>query len=145
MLGERINPQPKPHKREKERRYVPRSNAAGRRIAKAENACSKLAEKRADGLCEFCGEVGNQTQHGLGKQAHPEVRFDGRNLFWSCDPCHRRGERDREWLKLKMGLILGHGQYADLLVRALYGRMDDPREVLAAASAGRFLIEREAA
>jgi hypothetical protein len=36
-------------------------------------------------------------------------------------------------------------QRDELLVRSLFGDMDDPREVIAAASAGRFLIEREVA
>lgn len=136
---------PKPERRgPKAKRRLPRSNTQGRLIARAERACSRLAEKRADGLCEFCGKVGNQTQHHLGKKAWPALRFDGRNLFWSCDACHRRGERDRGWLKSLVRRILGRA-YLDLLIRATHGRMDDPREVLAAASAGRFLIEREAA
>jgi hypothetical protein len=133
---------PKPEPREKKRRHIPRSNKGGRLIKRAENACSRLTEKRAGGTCECCGRRGNQTAHGFGKQAHPEVRFDGRNLFWVCNDCHRRGESDRAWWRKKMRRILGPGQYNELYLRVVFGHMDDPRDVLAAASAGRFLVER---
>ena len=134
---------PKPTREPKQKRYIPRSNAGGRLIARAERACSRLAEKRADGFCEFCAFPGNQTQHFYGKQAHPKVRFDGRNLAYSCDPCHRRGEKDREWLAREFARIVGTLQLNALSLRTIFGNMDDPREVIAAASAGRFLIERE--
>jgi hypothetical protein len=132
----------KPTRAPKERRYIPHSNAAGRRIAKAESACSRLTEKRAGGICECCGGIGNQTAHGIGKGANPIIRFDGRNLYWVCNTCHRRGESDRAWWEDQQIRILGMAQRDALLVRACFGDMDDPREVLAAASAGRFLVER---
>lgn len=146
MLGEPMNPQPKPPPRlPAERRRPRRQSKSGRLITKAGNACSKLAEKRADGLCECCGALGNQTAHGIGKGANPIIRFDGRNLYWVCNLCHRRGEQDREWWEDQQVRILGMGQRDQLLVRSVFGDMDDPREVLAAASAGRFLIERQPA
>jgi hypothetical protein len=42
---------PKPTSQPKPKRYIPHSNPVGRRIAKAEGACSRLTEKRAGGIC----------------------------------------------------------------------------------------------
>lgn len=140
-----MNAIPKPVREPKAKRRIPRSNSGGRLIARAERACSKLAEKRAFSVCECCGMDGNQTAHGYGKQAYPVVRFDGRNLFWVCNFCHRRGERDRQWWIGEMVRILGEQQFNALSLRVQFGRMDSPRDVLAAASAGRFLIERQPA
>ena len=136
---------PKPEPRARERKRVPRSNAGGRLISKAERACSKLAKKRAGGVCEISGKRGTETAHGFSKGSCPSVRFDGRNLFWVTHEVHMRGHEEPEWWRGWMLRLLGIEEYHSLLLRSVFGDMDDPREVLAAASAGRFLIERKAA
>lgn len=138
-----MNAIPKPVREPKAKRYIPRSNAGGRLIARAERACSRLARERVGGHCEICGGRGTEAAHIFGKGAHPNVRFDGRNLVWACHECHMRGHREPHWWMRMVAVLLGEIQLNALSLRATVGQMDDPRLVLAAASAGRFLIERQ--
>jgi hypothetical protein len=108
----------------------------------AERKCSELTRARARGRCEFCGRRGIETAHGFGKGAHPEIRFDGRNLTWACRACHSRGHAEPLWWTAQLIGILGQKQYDQLQLAAIFGTQPDPKDVLEAASRGRFVVER---
>lgn len=121
------------------------TSESGRLEKRAAEACSNIVRDRAVSRCEFCGQRGIEAAHGFAKGPHPSVRFDGRNLFWSCRECHGRGHREPAWWTDQLVAILGRGRYEELAADAVKtGTQPDPADVIAVARKGRFLVERAA-
>ena len=53
-----------------------------------EHLCSELCKVGAGGLCEICGKVGTQAHHHFSKKAFPHLRYELKNLVWTCFFCH---------------------------------------------------------
>ena len=48
---------------------------------------SRLIKLLANGMCEYCGKIGNQTSHFHSRRKR-STRLDPDNAIWSCFTCH---------------------------------------------------------
>lgn len=135
-------PKPTPRLSKQKKRVNPITRTQGT-VLQARAACSRLVKARANGRCEVCGGRGTEAAHIFGKGAHLNVQFYGPNLLWACEVCHRvKGHGSADWWHDQAQLILGPEQYAKLCEAVISHKADEPKDVIAAAKQGRFLVDR---
>ena len=78
---------------------------------------SKLVKLRAEGICEYCGRLGNQTSHFHSRRKRA-TRWDLDNSIWACFSCHMHLQENpyqhTEFFKKR----LGSKRFEELNIRA---------------------------